>query len=329
MAGLFIGRPRMWLKQDADLIVDGAIVASKIAAGAIAVGTAAIQDGAIVNAMIGNAAIDNAKIANVSAAKLTAGTLSVGSYINSSNYISGSQGWSINSNGQAEFSGVIVRGTIYSSAGSIGGITINGNGLNVGGFWGYAWPPAGQSGFHIGPNGILLGNYNNGRWVEIQSSGNIYAPGFRIENGNATFSGNLSGASGTFSGILTAQRVISMENLDYNIATVAVGVTAADLVGPVNGEILGVTAPAADGNATYIVSFHADVGAGSVGALQIQVDGGTQFQFPMNTGGMKSFSFTFSGNGLTRRVRLYVANNNASPASTVAARSISVIVSKR
>ncbi|WP_050874307.1 beta strand repeat-containing protein [Comamonas testosteroni] len=340
VAGLFIGRPRMWLKQDADLIVDGAIVASKIAAGAIAVGSAAIQDGAIVNAMIANATIDNAKIASLSAAKITAGALSVGSYINSSNYISGSQGWSINANGQAEFSGVIVRGTIYSSAGTIGGIAINGNGLNSGGFWGYAWPPAGQNGFHIGPNGILLGNANNGRYVEIQSSGNIYAPGFSIVNGNATFSGNLSGASGTFSGalsgasgtfsgVLTAQRVISMENLDYNIATVAVGVTAGDLVGPVNGEILGVTAPAADGNATYIVSFHADVGAGSAGGLQIQVDGGTQFQFPMNTGGMKSFSFTFSGNGLSRRVRLYVSNNNTSPASTVTARSISVIVSKR
>ncbi|WP_187427866.1 hypothetical protein [Comamonas sp. Z3] len=313
----------------ANLIVDGAITATKIAANAIAVGSAAIQDGAIVNAMIGNAAIDNAKIANVSAAKLTAGALSVGSYINSSNYISGSQGWSINSNGQAEFSGVIVRGTIYSSAGSIGGISINGNGLNSGGFSGYWWPAAGQNGFHIGPNGILLGNANNGRYLQIEANGNIFAPGFYISNGNAVFSGNLSGASGSFSGVLTAQRVISMENLDYNIATVAVGVTAADLVGPVNGEVLGVTAPAADGNATYIVSFHADVGAGSAGSLQIQVDGVAQFQFPMNTGGMKSFSFTFSGNGLTRRVRLYVAGNNTSPASTVAARSISVIVSKR
>ena len=313
----------------AELIVDGAITATKIAANAIAVGSAAIQDGAIVNAMIGNAAIDNAKIANVSAAKLTAGALSVGSYINSSNYISGSQGWSINANGQAEFSGVIVRGTIYSSAGTIGGITINGNGLNVGGFWGYVWPPAGQSGLHIGPNGILLGNANNGRYVEIQSGGNIYAPGLRIENGNATFSGNLSGASGTFSGTLTAQRVISMENLDYNIATVAVGVTAGDQVSPINGAILGVTAPAADWSATYIVSFHAEVRAGTRGVLRIQVDGGTQFEFSLSEGGMKSFGFTFSGNGLARRVRLYVAGNNSAPVSSVVARSLSVIVSKR
>ncbi|MCO8251096.1 TipJ family phage tail tip protein [Comamonas thiooxydans] len=280
-------------------------------------------------ARFGNLVADTIQATSISVTKLTGGNLSVGSWINSSNYVSGSTGWSINSNGQAEFSGVTVRGAIYSSAGTIGGITINGNGLNVGGFWGYVWPPAGQSGLHIGPNGILLGNANNGRYVEIQANGNIFMPGFSIQNGNATFWGNLSGASGTFSGTLTAQRVISMENLDYNIATVAVGVTAGDQVSPINGEILGVTAPAADGNATYIVSFHADVGAGSRGVLQIQVDGGTQFEFSLSASGMKSFSFTFSGNGLTRRVRLYVAGNNTAPMSSVSARSISVIVSKR
>ncbi|GAO71192.1 DUF1983 domain-containing protein [Comamonas sp. E6] len=280
-------------------------------------------------ARFGNLVADTIQATSISVTKLTGGNLSVGAWINSSNYVSGSTGWSINSNGQAEFSGVTVRGTIYSSAGTIGGITINGNGLNVGGFWGYVWPPAGQSGLHIGPNGILLGNANNGRYVEIQASGNIYAPGLRIENGNATFSGNLSGASGSFSGILTAQRVISMENLDYNIATVAVGVTAGDQVSPINGEILGVTAPAADWSATYIVSFHAAVGAGSRGVLQIQVDGFTQFEFSLSEGGMKSFGFTFSGNGLARYVRLYVAGNNTAPVSSVSARSISVIVSKR
>lgn len=79
-----------------ELIVDGAITATKIAANAIAVGTAAIENGAIVNAMIGNLAVDsakianaaiveakiadaaitNAKIANLDASKINAGTLS-------------------------------------------------------------------------------------------------------------------------------------------------------------------------------------------------------------------------------------------------------------
>jgi hypothetical protein len=66
---------RLWLKNDADLLVDGSIIASKLAANAIAVGTAAIQNGAIVNAMIGTAAIDDAKIANLSAEKITTGNL--------------------------------------------------------------------------------------------------------------------------------------------------------------------------------------------------------------------------------------------------------------
>lgn len=57
---------------DASLIVDGAITATKIAAGAIAVGSAAIQDGAIRNALIENLAVDTAKIANgaISTAKI-------------------------------------------------------------------------------------------------------------------------------------------------------------------------------------------------------------------------------------------------------------------
>jgi predicted phage tail protein len=59
----------------ADLIVDGAIVATKLAANAIAVGTAAIQNGAIVNAHIGNLAVDNAKISALDAAKISTGSL--------------------------------------------------------------------------------------------------------------------------------------------------------------------------------------------------------------------------------------------------------------
>lgn len=98
----------------ADLIVDGAIIASKISAGAIAVGSAAIQDGAIRNALIENAAIDNAKIANVSAAKLTAGSVSVGAEIKSSNYVAGTAGWMIHGNGNAEFGFTNIRGTLQA-----------------------------------------------------------------------------------------------------------------------------------------------------------------------------------------------------------------------
>lgn len=141
-------------KASADLIVDGAIVASKIAANAIAVGTAAIADGAIENAMMGIAAIDtaniadaavvtakigdaqittakiadaqitSAKIVNVTAGQITAGSLGVGSFIQSTAYTSGASGWRINADGSAEFNSVTVRGTVASS--NITGSTITG-----------------------------------------------------------------------------------------------------------------------------------------------------------------------------------------------------------
>lgn len=65
----------------------------------------------IVSALIQDASITNAKI---------------GSYIQSNNYVAGKAGWRIDKNGNAEFSGVTVRGTIYASGGEFTG-TINGN----------------------------------------------------------------------------------------------------------------------------------------------------------------------------------------------------------
>lgn len=65
----------------------------------------------IVSALIQDASITNAKI---------------GSYIQSNNYVAGKAGWRIDKNGNAEFSGVTVRGTIYASDGVFTG-TINGN----------------------------------------------------------------------------------------------------------------------------------------------------------------------------------------------------------
>lgn len=70
-----VGDIKLDIAASADLIVDGAITATKLAANSIVAGTAVIQDGAIVNAMIANATIDNAKIASLSATKITTGTL--------------------------------------------------------------------------------------------------------------------------------------------------------------------------------------------------------------------------------------------------------------
>ena len=110
---------------------------------------------------IASAAIGDAQIANT---------------IQSTNY-SSSAGWQINKSGTATFNEVALRGAI-----------------NGGAFTGWSWPAAGNYGFHLGPNGLLLGNANNGRYFQVTNDGQIYAPGFQIVNGSATFSGTLSGA---------------------------------------------------------------------------------------------------------------------------------------
>ena len=183
-----------------------------------------IANGTITNAKIGAAAIDDAKIGSVSAGKITTGVLLVGTTVSSANYISGSQGWAINGQGQAEFSGVVVRGTIFASAGTFAGSlsaatgtftgalsaatgtfagslsaaggtfagnlsaasgTFNG-GVKSPNYTGYAWPASG-GGFYIGPEGLLLGNYNTGAYVQFSADGQM-------------FLGNASGAALAFNG---------------------------------------------------------------------------------------------------------------------------------
>ena len=151
-----------------------------------------ILDAQITNAKIANAAIDDAKVANLSAGKLTAGSIAVGQFIQSTGYVAGSAGWRINGDGVAEFSGVVVRGTVFASAGLIGGITIASNAVR-----------AGQTdfntgnGFHLGADGrFSLGNATGNRLTWDGTNLNVV--------GGGTFSGALSAATGTFVGNVSA-----------------------------------------------------------------------------------------------------------------------------
>ena len=205
---------------------------------------------------IGLLAVDSARIADVSASKITAGTIAVGETISSANYVAGSAGWSINGGGNAEFSGVTVRGAVYASTGTIGGSYLSSTAItstnwsgsgspgatgwalssdgnfyvnnirargqfNSGYFTGYAWPASG-GGSHLSENGLLLGNPNVGTYFQVTAEGNLYAPYFNIVNGSAVFSGSLSAATGTFSGTLTASAVNAVNSI--NIAGYAVTV---------------------------------------------------------------------------------------------------------
>jgi hypothetical protein len=68
-------------------------------------------------------------IADLSAGKITAGAIAVGEYIEATGYDPGVYGWRISGSGNAEFNNVVVRGTIYATAGLIGGAVIDSDGV--------------------------------------------------------------------------------------------------------------------------------------------------------------------------------------------------------
>lgn len=88
----------------------------------------------VTNALIDNLAVDDAKVANLSASKLITGTIAVGESISSSGFVSGVQGFTILGNGDTEFNNAIFRGTIYASAGQIGGALIASNYVQSSGY---------------------------------------------------------------------------------------------------------------------------------------------------------------------------------------------------
>jgi len=183
-----------------------------------------IRDGSIKNVMIQDATIESAKIVSLSVAKLVTGSLAVGQSIYSSGYSPGVSGWVLDGNGTGEVNNWTVRGTIYATAGSIGGLTIRNSCLTAGPYNIFNWPQSG-TGMYIGPEGILLGNKLTGGYVELHAAGYVSMPGLEISQGNAVFSGELFAARGTFSGSLTTSAVNAVRTI--NIAGNAVTVPSA------------------------------------------------------------------------------------------------------
>lgn len=336
-----------------DYFVDGSVQARHLAAGSIAVGTAAIANGAILNAMIADATIDSAKIVSLSADKLTAGALAVGQHITSQNYVAGASGWYIAAHGFAEFSNVVIRGatytgTIYANAGTIGGITItaadirstdyvpggagfritSGGYLEASNVWlrgqitggyitGWAWPGAGQpGGFYLGPNGLLIGNYNNGQWVQINVDGSLSMPGFAVSGGSATFSGNLSAATGTFagnlssaggtfSGVLTAAAVNAINSI--NLAGDAVTVP---MVAQGSGNLsLPLVVPSGRSYKALMIGFQSTVqttGPGGPDAtLGVPGGGASQIKVAVDAGGESGGNLYFFPSFAVAGVQVY------------------------
>jgi hypothetical protein len=134
-----------------------------------------VKNGTITNAKIGDLAVDDAKVFSLSVAKLIAGSLSVGQYAQSTGYVANTSGWRINGDGTAEFSGVVVRGTIYATAGQIGGINITGASVRSANYDGVG------NGFALNangtldlPNGSVKAAYIDARGLSIKDgAGNI------------------------------------------------------------------------------------------------------------------------------------------------------------
>lgn len=204
-----------------------------------------IQNGTISNAKIANLAVDDAKIASLAVGKLTAGSLSVGQWVASSNYVYNTQGWQINSDGYAEFQNAVVRGTVYASAGTIGGLSMASDRIYAGkdynangtGFW-----MRSNGDMTIGTSGGARIDYFGGRliardgkanesWLDLGATGSETILKVRDKlainaDGSAHFGGTLNGANGTFSGSLTASAINAVDTV--NIAGNAVTVPVSD-----------------------------------------------------------------------------------------------------
>ena len=137
-----------------DTIATDAITANEIAAGTIT--ASEIAAGAI------------------TADKLSANVVLVGQVISSNNYVSGSSGWAINGNGDAEFDSASIRGTITADAVSTPGVEILSNGTLV-------------------ANSYIL--YGNGAIVTSNGNFSVDEDGYVYANG-ASLQGNIVAVDG-------------------------------------------------------------------------------------------------------------------------------------
>jgi len=80
-------------------------------------------------------------------------------------------------------------------------------------------------GTYLGPSGLLIGNANNNKYLLVTHDGNIYAPGFSIVNGNATFGGKLTAnAIDAVSTINIGKEMITIPRAAEQVGTAILGV---------------------------------------------------------------------------------------------------------
>lgn len=268
-----------------------------------------IQGGTIDGASIKGGSITGSKLIDVSANKITGAALLETAYIESYNYVSGTSGWKINGNGNAEFSGVVVRGTIYASAGTIGGINIGSTYIQSTNF------VTGSAGWRLQSNGTaefgaasirgqLTASQIDTRGLSIKdASGNIIlAAGSPLAVANVSGLGSLA----------------TLNSLGYDAITgtkppsdATKGAPAGTLVGGTLAETI----------ATATTNFNAsnDRNSTAITAPTIATDG-TAVDHSISTDGAADISFEWSWAGAEGDIdgfQVYVRQSTSSAAYTM------------
>ncbi len=157
-------------------------------------------------AQIGTLISDYIEAAVINAGQITTGSLNVDTVIQSSAYTPGVSGWRIDGNGDVEFATGNFRGNIFATGGTIGGASINSTRiqstnyvLNESG-----WRLDNSSG-KLFANSARLRNLLGDRIFDLDATGTdpVLKVGTKLEvlaNGDTTFGGALSAATGTFNG---------------------------------------------------------------------------------------------------------------------------------
>jgi microcystin-dependent protein len=199
----------------------------------------------------------------------------VGGAIKSPNYVGGTTGWIIRSDGSAEFSNVTVRGNINSS-------TITGGSIDIGGNDSTSFHADSNGNIWSGSASLVSSGPSSGRSpFYVLSDGTLFAR-------NATIAGEINASSGTFSGTITATGTISGGTISSG--TISGGViqgTEIRTAETLAGSIFGV---ATDGNmkVNNIVASAND--SGGEAGLQILANGTTKGLVSATSGSVYIFA---------------------------------------
>lgn len=210
----------------------------------------------------GTLVADSISAASINVSQLVAGSLAVGAYAQSTGFVSGISGWRISGNGNAEFSGIVARGTIIATAGSIGGNAIDSTGMQSPGY------SAGSTGWRLDTTGLVRAFALAGdRVLDMAATGTapVLKIGSALEllaNGDAFFGGRLAVGSVSTNGKWTGSVVLP--SLPNSTATFNTGVLNFSPAATLN---------CSGGNLSAVASVDVRVAAESTSVESIRVFG--------------------------------------------------------